>query len=64
MRIDAIFFVTVFTIKLQFVLTDFYSSIFTLTKLSENESALVTALQRFITAQETEGQSVDGFLKE
>ncbi|VDI52743.1 prolyl 4-hydroxylase [Mytilus galloprovincialis] len=64
MRIGAIFFVTVFTIKLQFVLTDFYSSIFTLTKLSENESALVTALQRFITVQETEGQSVDGFLKE
>ncbi|XP_063417309.1 uncharacterized protein LOC134699829 [Mytilus trossulus] len=64
MRIDAILFVIVFTIKLQFVLTDFYSSIFTLTKLSENESRLVTALRRFIAAQETEGQSVDGFLIE
>lgn len=64
MRIDAILFVIVFTIKLQFVLTDFYSSIFTLTKLSENESRLVTALQRFITAQEIEGHSIDGFLTE
>ncbi|CAC5358732.1 P4HA [Mytilus coruscus] len=43
---------------------DFYSSIFTLTKLSENESKLVTALQRFIAAQEVEGQSIDGFVKE
>lgn len=64
MRIDAIFFVTVFSLKFRFVLMDFYSSIFTLTKLSENESKLVTALQRFIAAQEVEGQSIDGFVKE
>ncbi|XP_052079630.1 prolyl 4-hydroxylase subunit alpha-1-like isoform X3 [Mytilus californianus] len=64
MRIDAIFFVTVFSLKFRFVLMDFYSSIFTLTKLSENESKLISALQRFIAEQEVEGQSIDGFLKE
>ena len=63
MRVFLLFSCVLLNLEIKLVLMDFYSSIFTLTKLSREEVRLVSGLKRYIAAEEKEGHTVDGFLK-
>lgn len=64
MKANLVFFLFLFNLEIRHVFTDFYSSIATLTQLSQNELKLVSALRRFIVAQEKQEEDVDKFLKQ
>ncbi|XP_071147966.1 prolyl 4-hydroxylase subunit alpha-1-like [Mytilus edulis] len=64
MKANLVFFLFLFDLEIRHVFTDFYSSIETLTQLSQNELKLVSALRRFIVTQEKQEEDVDKFLKQ
>lgn len=49
-------------LEIQPVLMDFYSSILTLTKLSQEEVRLIGGLKRYIKAETKDGNDVDEYL--
>ncbi|CAC5358727.1 P4HA [Mytilus coruscus] len=64
MKTNFVFFLFLFNLEIRHVFTDFYSSIATLTQLSQNELKLVSALRRFIVAQEKEEEDVEDYLRQ
>lgn len=62
MRVSFCLFYVLFNLEIQPVLMDFYSSILTLTKLSQEEVRLIGGLKRYIKAETKDGNDVDEYL--
>lgn len=62
MRVYFCLFYVLFNLEIQPVLMDFYSSILTLTKLSQEEVRLIGGLKRYIKAETKDGNDVDEYL--
>lgn len=62
MRVYFCLFYLFLNLEIQPVLMDFYSSILTLTKLSQEEVRLSRGLKRYINAETKDGNDVDEYL--
>jgi len=62
MRVYFCLFYLLLNLEIQPVLMDFYSSILTLTKLSQEEVRLIGGLKRYIKAETKDGNDVDEYL--
>lgn len=62
MRVYFCIFYLLLNLEIQPVLMDFYSSILTLTKLSQEEVRLIGGLKRYIKAEIKDGNDVDEYL--
>jgi len=62
MRVYFCLFCLLLNLEIQPVLMDFYSSILTLTKLSQEEVRLIGGLKRYIKAETKDGNDVDEYL--